>query len=181
MVYYTLTGDINATNCQGLIHFFNGQIIDQSYTNTLTIYLSSIGGDIDSAIRVYDFLKSVPNEIHTVGFGQIDSSAITIFLSGNKRTVLPKTRFRFHEPTYYMQQPDSVLAFFEERVRLFQELDKRLKMITSKETGKSISVIKKLYSEGKILNAEEAKTMGLVHEMVSEMPKPVNLSNESQA
>lgn len=175
MVYYTLTGDVNATNCQGLIHFFNGQIIDNNYTDTFTIYLSSIGGDIDSAIRVYDFLKSVPNKVHTIGFGQIDSAAITLLLSGDKRTVLKKTRFRFHEPTYYMQQSDSVLSFFEERVRLFQQLDKRMKEITSEETGKSLTQISKLYAAGKILNIVEAKNLGIVHDVVSDIPKPISL------
>lgn len=181
MVYYTLTGDVNVSNTQGLIHFFNSQIIDQSYNDTFTIFLSSIGGDIDSAIRVYDFLKSIPNKVHTIGFGQIDSAAITLLLSGDKRTVLKKTRFRFHEPTYHMQQADSVLPFFEERVRLFQQLDKRMKEITSEETGKSLTQIIKLYSDGKILNTSEAKDLGLVHEIVNEMPRPVSLSAVSQA
>ena len=175
MIYFTLTGDINATNCQGLIHFFNSQIIDQNYTDTFTVYLSSIGGDIDSAIRVYDFLKSVPNKVHTIGFGQIDSAAITVMLSGDRRTALENTRFRFHEPTYYMQQADSVLMFFEERVRLFLQLDKRMKEIVSKETGKSIAQIRKIYSEGKILTTTEAKDLGLVHEVLREMPKPTTL------
>jgi len=175
MIYFTLTGNIDASNTQGLIHFFNSQIIDQNYTDTLTIFLSSIGGDIDAAVRVYDFLKSIPNKVHTIGFGQIDSAAITIFLAGDKRTVLKKTRFRFHEPTYYMQQSDSVLAFFEERVRLFHQLDKRMKEITSEQTGKSLTQISKLYSEGKILDTVEAKSLGLVSEIVSEMPKPTTL------
>jgi len=180
LIYFTLTGDINASNIQNLIHFFNCQIIEQNYTDTLTIFLSSIGGDIDSAIRAYDFLKSVPNKIHTIGFGQIDSAAITLLLSGDKRTVIEKTRFRFHEPTYYMQQADSVLSFFEERVRLFQQLDTRMKEITSKQTGKSLAQINKLYANGKILNTTEAKSLGLVHEIVNEMPKPVNLTSTSQ-
>jgi ATP-dependent protease ClpP protease subunit len=181
MIYYTLTGNIDASNTQGLIHFFNGQIIEQNYTDTLTIFLSSVGGDIDAAVRVYDFLKSVPNKVHTVGFGQIDSAAITIFLAGDKRTVLKKTRFRFHEPTYYMHQSDSVLSFFEERVRLFQQLDKRMKGISSEQTGKSLTQINKLYFDGKILDTAEAKSLGLVHEVVNEMPKPTSLSTSSQS
>lgn len=97
-------------------------------------------------------------------------------LSGDKRTVLENTRFRFHEPTYHMQQTDSVLMFFEERIRLFQHLDKRMKEITSKETGKSIVQIRKIYSEGKILTTTEAKNLGLVHEVVYEIPKPTTLT-----
>jgi len=151
-----------------------------SYLLTLTIFLSSTGGDIDSAIRAYDFLKSIPNKVHTIGFGQIDSAAITLLLSGDKRTALKKTRFRFHEPTYYMQQADSVLSFFEERVRLFQQLDKRMKEITAEETGKSIVQIRKLYSDGRILSTSEAKDLGIVHEVVEVMPKPVSLPSESQ-
>ncbi|OGY17584.1 MAG: hypothetical protein A2784_00550 [Candidatus Chisholmbacteria bacterium RIFCSPHIGHO2_01_FULL_48_12] len=180
MYYFTFTGDVSVSNTQELIHFFNSKIIDGNYTETFTIFLSSIGGDIDAAIRTYDFLKSIPNKIHTIGFGQIDSSAITIFLAGDKRTVLQKTRFRFHEPTYHMQQADSILSFFGERVGLFQELDKRLKEITSQETGKSISQINKLYSEGKILNTQEAKNLGIVHEVVSQLPKPENLTSGSR-
>ncbi len=98
MIYFTLTGNIDASNTQALIYFFNNQIIDNDYTDTLTIFLSSIGGDIDAAVRVYDFLKSVPNKVHTIGFGQIDSAAITIFLAGDKRTVLKKHGSDFMNP-----------------------------------------------------------------------------------
>lgn len=178
MFYFTLTGDITAASTQNLIHFFNSKIIDDNYSDTFTIFLSSIGGDIDSAIRAYDFLKSVPNKIHTIGFGQIDSSAITLLLAGDKRTVLARTRFRFHEPTYYMQQADSVLPFFEERVRLFNQLDNRMKEITVAETGKTMTQVKRLYSQGKILSTTEAKDMGIVHEVVSTMPKPTNIESE---
>ncbi|MBI2195770.1 MAG: ATP-dependent Clp protease proteolytic subunit [Candidatus Levybacteria bacterium] len=176
MYYFNLTGEIVASNAHDLIFYWHSKILDENYTGTITIYLSSIGGDIESAIRVYDFLKSTPNKIHTIGFGQIDSSAITIFLAGDKRTVLKNTRFRFHEPTYHIQQANSMLPFFEERIRLFQQLDRRLKEITSQETKKSMVQINKLYLEGKILNTADAKALNIVDEIVSELPKPTNLS-----
>lgn len=175
MIYYDLTGEINGNSAQGLIHHFNTQIIDNNYNETLTIFLSSQGGDIDSAIRIYDFLKSVENKVFVIGFGQIDSAAIIIYLAGDKRVVLPKTRFRFHEPTYNMQQESSSLSVFDERVKLFKELDNRMKEIAVSETGKGKAMILKLYSDGVVLNTSQAKDFGLVHEIVKQMPKPQNI------
>lgn len=172
MYYFTLTGDITVSNTHELIHFFNCKRIDDNYTDTFTIFISSVGGDIDSAIRVYDFLKSIPNKIHTIGFGQVDSSAITVYLAGDKRSALIDTRFRIHEPTYYIHEKGALLSYYEERINLFKELDKRMKVIASKETEKNVSIINKLYQDGKILNSREAKNIGIVHDIIKDLPKP---------
>lgn len=175
MYYFDLTGEIAGNKIQELIHFFNSKIIDEQYVDTFTIFISSEGGDVDSAIRAYDFLKTIKNKVFVVGFGQIDSAAITIFLAGDKRVVLPKTRFRFHEPTYNIQQERSALSVFNERVRFFNELDTRIKEITALETRKSNKQIIKLYNDGVVFNPQQAKDLGIVHEIVAELPIPQNI------
>ena len=177
MFYFLLTGEITNINTESLIHFFNSKIIDENYSDTITIYLSSIGGDIDAAIRVYDFLKSIPNKVHTIGLSQVDSAAITIYLAGDKRTALFNTRFRIHEPNYFIRENSALLPLYEERVNLFRELDKRMKEITAKEIKKDIKIIQKLYQQGKILNTQEAKEFGMVHEILNSLPKPSSLNS----
>lgn len=174
--YFTITGGIDPNTTHGLIHFFNSKILDERYDGTYTIYISSTGGDMDSAIRVYDFLKSIPNKIHTVGFGQIDSAAVTIFLAGDKRTVLKNTRFRLHEPTYFMQQSAALLNYYTECISLFKVLDTRYKEITAKETNHKISEIRSLCAKGKIFTCEEAKEYGIANEIVDSMPKLEDLT-----
>lgn len=176
MYYYDLTGEITEGKIQELIHFFNSKIIDENYSDTFTIFISSEGGDIDSAIRVFDFLKIIKNKVFTVGFGQIDSAAIIIFLSGDRRVVIPKTRFRFHEATYNVHQEKSSLVVFEEKVSLFKELDNRMKEIVVSETGINKKKVFEMYNKGVILNSQKAKDLGVVHEIVQELPKPINIT-----
>lgn len=175
MYYFSINGGIDQAATHGLIHFFNSKRIDENYEGTFTIFISSTGGDIDSAIRVYDFLKSITNKIHTIGFGQVDSSALLVYLAGDKRTALEDTRFRIHEATYHVDELNAPLVVFEERTQLFQKLDMRMKSIVAKELNKTLEKVEQEYANGKILSIDEAIKLGIVHHKVKGLPKPEDI------
>jgi len=86
-VWYTLTGIIDPAAAQALAVFVNSQIYTTGATR-LKVLISSTGGDVDSAIRMYSYLKSLPLEVETVAFGQVDSAANLVYLGGQRRTAL---------------------------------------------------------------------------------------------
>lgn len=170
-IWYTLTGTIDAKIVADAILWINGQIYSGQDIKKLKFFLSSIGGDIDSAIRLYDFLKAIRIEVTTIGFGQIDSAANTIFLAGSKRLAVTGCRFFLHEGTYTFHQPTAVLHFHEEHLKLLKELFRRNIQILAIETSKSIKEVEKILQEGRVLNSQEAKKFGIVHEIIEKLPK----------
>lgn len=166
--WYLLTGGIDSN----VAHQFITWVQEHRCRGMrkLTFFISSVGGDIDSSLRVYDFLKSSGLEITTVGFGQIDSAANILFLSGKKRLATEGCRFFLHEGTYNFGNPKSALHVHDETVRLFKNMYTQVCQIISTETGQSVSNIKSKLLKGILLDTTEAKKLGLVTEICKEIP-----------
>ena len=97
--WYTITGNIDANTAHQLITYVNGQIY-RTDIKKLKLLISSGGGDVDSAIRIYSYLKALDIEIETIAFSQIDSAANIIYAAGNKRIAIKGCRFFLHEGTF---------------------------------------------------------------------------------
>jgi len=167
--WYTITGGIDVNTAHNLITYINGQIYG-SNIKKLKILLSSTGGDIDSAIRIYSYLKALSIEIETIAFSQIDSAANIIYSAGSKRIAIKGCRFFLHEGTFTVGAQTTTLHNHEESLVILRELLKKSINILSKETGKNEEEIKKLLQTSTILSAEEAKELGLIHEILEKLP-----------
>lgn len=163
--FFTLTGVIDAKLVADTIIWANDHFLSGNMKK-LRFHISSIGGDVDSALRLYDFLKALPIEIEMIGFGQVDSAANIIFLAGTKRIAVKNCRFLLHQGTYQGHQGSMPLAMHEEAMNLFNELHRRHIEIITSETGKNKTEIEKLLKEGKILTTNQAKDLGIVHEII---------------
>ena len=148
-------------------------IFRQYYTDPaveVTLYISSTGGDIDAAIRFYDFIKSLNVNVTTVGFGQVDSAAVVLLLSGTERTLMKDCRVRLHQPTYNGPQQSQVISVHLETVSLLQALDKRYFEIMSSELSMKEDDLRSLLSEGKVLSAEEALKLNIATKVGDKLP-----------
>lgn len=169
-IWYAYTGLITPELVAGAIIWINSQLYSGSYTK-LKFFLSSNGGDVDSSIRLYDFLKACPLDIEMFGFGQIDSAANIIFLAGEKRFAVKNCRFFLHEGTFTIGNPTSAIKAHEETLRVLKELLIRTSKIISSETGKDLTTVRNTLSQGKIFTTDEAKRFGIVHEIIEKLPK----------
>jgi len=162
--WFILTGNIDSN----VIHQTIGWFAQQAHSGIKKIkfYISSTGGDMDSAYRLFDFLKSLPIEIETIGFGQVDSAAIILFLTGNKRTATKNCRFLLHEGTFHIGLPSASLHAHEESLKLFKDLKDKNISIIAKETGNKNAVVSETISNSTIFNSSEAKKFGLVDEII---------------
>jgi ATP-dependent protease ClpP protease subunit len=125
---------------------------------------------MDSAIRFYDFIKALNLKINTVGYGQVESAAIMLFLCGQKRFVHKDCRLRLHAPRYSGPEQLQVISVHQEVTTLLQKLDERYFEIIAKETSKKNSEIRKVYNKGKILVGKEAVDFGFATETVNKLP-----------
>ncbi|MDP2693079.1 MAG: ATP-dependent Clp protease proteolytic subunit [bacterium] len=167
--WYTITGGIDVNTAHNLITYLNGQIYG-SNIKKLKIIISSTGGDVDSAIRIYSYLKAIPLDIETIAFSQIDSAANIIYVSGSKRIAIKGCRFFLHEGTFTTGSQTTTLHNHEEALLIFRELLKKHVGILANETGKKEKEISKLLKESTILTPEKAKDLGLVHEILEKLP-----------
>ncbi len=172
-MWYTYTGAITPDLVANAIIWINGQLYNDKYSK-LRFFLSSNGGDVDSAIRLYDFLKASQLEVETFGFGQVDSAANIIFLAGKRRFAIKNCRFFLHEGTFTIGNPTSALKVHEETLRILKELLMRTSKIISAETGKDLVTVRNTLSSGKIFTTEEAKRFGIVHEIIEKFPTKTN-------
>ena len=163
--WYTITGNIDANTAHQLITYVNGQIY-RTDIKKLKLLISSCGGDVDSAIRIYSYLKALAIEIETIAFSQIDSAANIIYAAGNKRIAIKGCRFFLHEGTFTTGAQTTTLHNHKEAMLIFEELLKKHVSILSVETDKEEKDIKKFLQESTILTAEKAKEIGLVHEIL---------------
>jgi ATP-dependent Clp protease protease subunit len=167
--WYTITGGIDVNTAHNLITYINGQIYG-SNIKKLKIIISSTGGDVDSAIRAYSYLKALSIDVETIAFSQIDSAANIIYAAGSKRIAIKGCRFFLHEGTFTTGTQTTTLHNHEEALLIFKELLKKHTAILSKETGKKEKEINKLLKDSTVLTAEKAKELGLVHEILEKLP-----------
>ena len=167
--WYTITGNIDVNTAHQLITYLNGQIY-RTDIKKVKIIISSPGGDVDSAIRIYSYLKALPINVETIAVSQIDSAANIIYAAGIKRVAIKGCRFFLHEGTFTTGTQTTTLHNHEEALSIFKELLEKHVSILAKESGKAEKDINELLATSKILDAEQAKELGLVHEILEKLP-----------
>lgn len=167
--WYTITGAIDQNIAHNLITYVNGAIYN-SDIKKLKLIISSTGGDIDSAIRIYCYLKALPIDVETIAFSQIDSAANIIYLAGSKRIAIKGCRFFLHEGIFTTGSKTTTLHNHEESLYIFKELLRKSVNIISLETGKTEAEVSKLLQNSTFLTSEEAKDLGLVNEILEKLP-----------
>lgn len=171
-LWYTYSGDIDKKTTADTLLWLSNQLHSQGQSITkLRFFISSGGGDMDSAISLYDYLKAFPSTVETIGFGRVESAAVLIFLAGSKRSAVKDCRFLLHEGLYTVGQPTNTLQMHQETLNLFKTLLDRMTEIVAKETGHEKAKIAKILRKGRTLTAVEAKDLGLVQKIIDEIPQ----------
>jgi ATP-dependent Clp protease protease subunit len=136
------------------------------------LYINSPGGVVTSGLAMYDTMQYITPEVATVCIGQAASMGSLLLTAGakGKRFSLPNSRIMVHQPSGGFQGQASDI---EIHAREILSLRGRLNEIYVKHTGQPLSVIENAMERDKFMVAEEAKAFGLIDEVVTERPKPV--------
>jgi ATP-dependent protease ClpP protease subunit len=67
---------------------------------SVTICMTSSGGAPDQGLYAFEILSALPIPIQTHAIGTVQSAAMILFMSGEKRTASPGTNFLFHETVF---------------------------------------------------------------------------------
>lgn len=156
--------EINIEKTKALMEICSRLIMDYS-PKSIYFQFSSGGGHVDSAITLYNFLKSLPCEIVMHNTGSIDSAANVVFMAGDRRYAVAHTSFLFHGVGYTFGQPGLTRAQINEGLSVVDIAEEKIAGILAAHTQLTASEIKKLFVEGKSQSATFAKQKGVISEL----------------
>ena len=137
--------------------------------SNLRLLLSSEGGDLIAGFTAYNFLRSLPIPVETINMGSVESIAVVLYLAGEKRTALSGTKFLIHN--FFGSFPSSQVDYLrlaERSSSLTFDLERYVQIFQDRTQGCEvpIDVRKHLDSGALVISAEEATSVGIVHNVV---------------
>ena len=131
----------------------------------ISFYINSPGGLVTSGLGIYDTMQYIKPPVSTLCIGQASSMGSFLLAAGEKgkRYSLPNSRIMVHQPSAgYQGQATDIEIHAKEVLSLKDRLNK----IYSKHTKKSETDIKKALERDNFMTPTEAKSFGLIDEVV---------------
>ncbi|MBT3700082.1 MAG: ATP-dependent Clp endopeptidase proteolytic subunit ClpP [Alphaproteobacteria bacterium] len=135
----------------------------------IAFYINSPGGIVSSGMAIYDTMQYVKPDITTLCMGQAASMGSLLLCAGakGKRFALPNSRVMVHQPSGGAQGQATDI---EIQAREILALRARLNQIYVDHTGQDLETIENAVERDNFMTAEEAKTFGLIDDVVSSRP-----------
>ena len=130
------------------------------------LYINSPGGQVSSGMAIYDTMQYIKPDVQTICMGQAASMGAMLLAAGapKKRFALPHSRIMIHQPSGGFQgQHTDIEIQAKEITRIRAILDS----ILAKHSGKSVDQVNKDTERDHYLTADEAKTYGLIDNVIS--------------
>jgi len=91
--------DIKNESVKPIIEWIFKNNLSPSQPEYLTLIINSSGGCVSSAFALIDTMRGSGIPIHTIGLGEVSSSALMIFMAGEKkhRVLTPNTQILSHQ------------------------------------------------------------------------------------
>ena len=127
----------------------------------ISMYINSPGGQVTSALAIYDTMQYIRSPVSTVCMGMAASAGSLILQAGEKgqRISLPNSKIMVHQPSGGARGMASDIEIQAEDMRKTKKL---LNEIYVKHTGQTYETIEKTLDRDRYLTAEEAKDFGLI-------------------
>jgi ATP-dependent Clp protease protease subunit len=132
----------------------------------ISLYINSPGGEITALFAIYDTMQYIKPDVQTICIGQAASAAAVLLASGapKKRYALPHARILIHQPHGGASgQAVDIEIQAKEIIRMRQLLDR----ILAHHTGQTFEKVSLDTDRDFIMSAEEAKTYGIVDDLLT--------------
>ncbi len=135
-------------------------------TKDINLYINSPGGMVTAGLAVYDTMQFIKSPITTICMGMAMSFGAVILAAGSKgkRYALPQSRIMIHQPLVggISGQATDILVEAKEMAHT----RKTLEDIMALHTGQTFEKINRDMERNNYMSAEEAKTYGIVDEVI---------------
>lgn len=143
---------INAENFIGELRSANGK--------DLVLNISSLGGSVNDALQIHDYLASYSGKV-TAKITGLTASSATIIAMGAKEVLMSENAlFLIHNVWTPMTAGNA--DDLQSEAESLRQIDEILVNIYKKKTKRAASTIKKLMAEERWMDAEEALRLGFI-------------------
>jgi len=132
----------------------------------IQLYINSPGGVLTSALAIYDTMQYVKCPISTVCIGSAASGAAVLLAAGTKgkRYSLPNAQILLHQVAVSGVSGEAIEV--EIAAKQIIKLKDKINTILAEHTGQPLEKIERDTDRDFYLSAEEAKTYGLIDEVI---------------
>jgi len=144
------------------------------------LYINSPGGSVTSGLAVYDTMQFLTCDVNTYCIGQAASMGAILLCGGTKgkRFALPNSNIMIHQ---ILGGAEGQATDVEIRVKYMLRLKHRLNSIIAKHSGRPFEQVEKDCDRDNFMTSEEAKTYGLVDEVVKSRKEIPGLTDQKAA
>ena len=131
----------------------------------INIYINSPGGSVTAGLAIYDTMQFVKPAVATYCMGQAASMGALLMAAGTKgkRFALPNARIMIHQPWGWAQGAATDISI---QAKEILRLKDRLNVIMAHHTGQPLDKVVQDTDRDYFMSADEAKTYGLVDEVI---------------
>ena len=130
------------------------------------LYINSPGGSVSAGWAIYDTMHYVKCDVSTICMGMAASMGAFLLAGGakGKRFALPNAEIMIHQPSGGAQGQASDIKIVADKI-----IDTRRKLNEhlAANTGQPLSVIEVYTERDHYMSAEEAKSYGLIDDVIS--------------
>lgn len=133
------------------------------------LYINSPGGGVNAGMGIFDTMNHIAPNVATVCVGLAASMGAFLLAAGakGKRSSLPHSRIMIHQPIGGAQGQATDI---EIQAREILYIKQRLNTILADNTGQPLSRIEEDTDRDFFMSAEEARTYGLVDQVIHRKP-----------
>jgi len=138
----------------------------QDEKTDVKLYINSPGGNVTSALAVYDTMQYIKCDVSTICVGIAASAAAILLAAGKKgkRFVLPNSEIMIHQ---VMGGVEGQATDIDIHAKHILKVKERLNKIMSKHTGVKLSQIEKDVERDYFMTAEESKKYGIIDKIIT--------------
>lgn len=158
-----LSGEINKDSADKFIKDL--LVLEAESQDPIKVFINSPGGDVDAGFAIYDMVRFVSCPVIMIGMGLVASAASLILLAvpAERRVALPNSSYLIHQPLSEMKGNATDI---EIHALQLEKVKAKLNSIISEATGTDLETVAADTDRDHWLNAEEARSYGLVSRIV---------------
>jgi ATP-dependent Clp protease protease subunit len=132
----------------------------------ISLYINSPGGSVSAGLSIFDTMNFIKPHVSTLCIGLAASMGAFLLAAGEKgkRFSLPNSKIMIHQPLGGMQGQATDIEIHAREILKTRE---QMNRITAERTGQPLDKVEKDTERDYFMSAEEAKTYGIVDQVVS--------------
>ncbi len=140
-------------------------LASQNSKEDIKLYINSPGGQVTSALAIYDTMQYVKPDVSTICVGMAASAAALLLGAGKKgkRMVLPNGEVMIHQ---VMGGAQGQATDIDIHAKHILSIKKKLNEILASHTGQPLNKVERDAERDYFMSADEAKKYGIVDKII---------------